>query len=255
MHFEKGARENGNSPRTNSSDGFDKMTNPNLTLLEAAVRLLEPLLDELVFVGGCATGLLITDPAAEGIRPTYDVDAITEVASYAQYADLSERLRALNLQEDRTEGAPTCRWRYQDLIIDVMPTDERILGFSNRWYEPAIAAAQTSEIAGVRVRLITSVYYLATKLEAYRGRGDDDYSGSHDLEDVITVIDGRAEIVEEVRLASTDVRTYIASEVGRLLRTPAFVDALPGFLLPDQASQQRLPLLRDRLTAIAKGRL
>ena len=91
------------------------MTNPNLTLLEAAVRLLEPLLDELVFIGGCATGLLITDPAAEGIRPTYDVDAITEVASYGQYADLSERLRALNLQEDRTEGAPTCRWRYQDL--------------------------------------------------------------------------------------------------------------------------------------------
>jgi hypothetical protein len=231
------------------------MNDPNLTLLEAAIRLLEPLLDNLVFVGGCATGLLITDPAAQGIRPTKDVDAITEVASYGEYTELSERLRALKLQEDQSEGAPACRWRYHDLVIDVMPTDERILGFSNRWYKPAIASAQTAEIAGLRVRLITSVYYLATKLEAFRGRGDDDYSGSHDLEDVITVIDGRSEIVEEIRLASQDVRTYIASEVGRLLRTPAFLDALPGFLLPDQASQQRLPLLRDRLAAIAKGGL
>jgi hypothetical protein len=91
------------------------MNDPNLPLLEAAVRLLHPLLDELVFVGGCATGLVITDPAAEGIRPTNDVDTITEVASYAEYATLSEKLRALNLKED--------------LTIDVMPTDERIIGF------------------------------------------------------------------------------------------------------------------------------
>ena len=55
------------------------MTNPNLALLEEAVELLEPLLNELVFAGGCTTGLLVTDPAATRIRSTYDVDAITEV--------------------------------------------------------------------------------------------------------------------------------------------------------------------------------
>jgi hypothetical protein len=71
------------------------MNDPNLHLLEAAARLLQPLLDELVFVGGCATGLLITDPAAVGIRPTKDVDAITEVGSYAEYAKRSDRLREL----------------------------------------------------------------------------------------------------------------------------------------------------------------
>ena len=106
------------------------MTNPNLALLEEAVELLEPLLNELVFVGGCATGLLVTDPAAAGIRPTVDVDAITDVTSYAQYATLSERLRALGLKEDASEGAPTCRWRRRNLILDILPTDERILGFS-----------------------------------------------------------------------------------------------------------------------------
>lgn len=85
------------------------MNNPNLPLLQAAARLLEPLLDELVFVGGCATGLLITDPAAPGIRPTMDVDAIAEIASYGECVRFSERLRELNLREDHRPGAPTCR--------------------------------------------------------------------------------------------------------------------------------------------------
>ena len=193
------------------------MNDPNLPLLEAAVRLLQPLLDELVLVGGCATGLLITDPAAGGIRPTKDVDTITEVASYAEYARLAERLRALKLREDHREGAPTCRWRFGDLTIDVMPTDDKILGFSNRWYVPTIASAQSIEVAGLPIQLVTSVYFLATKLEAFRRRGNNDYSASHDLEDVIAVIDGRTEIVEEVRSASSDVRSDIASEIGRLL--------------------------------------
>src|SRR6188508_318947 len=125
------------------------MQDPNRALLESAVRVLQPLLDELVFAGGCATGLLITDPAAGSIRPTIDVDVITEVVSYAEYALLSELLRGLGLSEDSSEGAPTCRWRYKGLIIDVMPTDERVLGFSNRWYASAIAAARRITIAGL----------------------------------------------------------------------------------------------------------
>jgi hypothetical protein len=100
------------------------MIDPNRKLLEAAVRLLEPLLEDLVFVGGCATGLLITDPAAQGIRPTKDVDVITEVALYGAYASLSERLRTLGLQEDTREEAPTCRWRYHDLIIRARRANE-----------------------------------------------------------------------------------------------------------------------------------
>jgi hypothetical protein len=63
------------------------MPNRNLELLTTAARLLKPILDELVFVGGCATGLLITDEAAAEVRPTFDVDAIAEITSYADYAN------------------------------------------------------------------------------------------------------------------------------------------------------------------------
>ncbi|PYR34229.1 MAG: hypothetical protein DMF90_17840, partial [Acidobacteria bacterium] len=98
------------------------MADPNRAHFESVVRLLAPMLDELVFVGGCTTGLFITDPAAGGIRPTKDVDAIVDVTSYAKYTALAEQPRALGLSEDTTPGAPLCRWRHGHQIIDVMPT-------------------------------------------------------------------------------------------------------------------------------------
>src|SRR5713226_4268301 len=101
------------------------MRNRNRQKLVDAARLLEPLLGELVFVGGCTTGLLITDEAAADIRITYDVDAIAEISSYAAYAEFSERLRKLKFTEDISDGAPVCRWLNNKIILDVMPLDEK----------------------------------------------------------------------------------------------------------------------------------
>src|SRR5215470_12751778 len=117
------------------------MANRNLKLLVDAAKLLKPILGDLVFVGGCTTGLLITDKAAAEVRPTFDVDAIAEITSYAAYADFSERLRRCGFAEDVGEGAPICRWRQKKTILDIMPLDPKILGFSNRWYRPALDSA------------------------------------------------------------------------------------------------------------------
>jgi hypothetical protein len=84
------------------------MSKHNLELLAEAARLLTPLLGELVFVGGSTTALLITDKAAAEVRPTYDVDAIAEISSYA---DFSERLRRCGSTEDTSEGVPIFRWQ------------------------------------------------------------------------------------------------------------------------------------------------
>ena len=227
------------------------MVDPNRVLFESVVRLLAPVLDKLVFVGGCTTGLFITDPAASGIRPTKDVDAIVDVTSYAKYTALSERLRTLGLVEDTTPGAPLCRWRRNDLIVDVMPTDATVLGFSNRWYPAAIETAQTFHIAGHDVRVVTPALFIATKLEAFRGRGGDDVVASHDLEDIISVVDGRSEIVDDVAAAVDDVRAYIGAEIRALLDNRDFTEALAGFLLPDPASQARRSLLDVRLRSLS----
>jgi hypothetical protein len=253
MRFETVGRASARPPNVSSPLDCEShcVADPNRELLESAVDLLRPLLGELVFVGGCATGLLLTDSAAGGIRPTKDVDAIVDVTSYARYAAFSERLRALGLTEDTTKGAPHCRWRFKDLIVDVMPIDKEVLGFSNRWYPPAIESAEARSIAESEIRLVTPVYFVATKLEAFHGRGAEDVTMSHDLEDIVTVVDGRPEIVAEIAAAESEVRTYIASEIGTLLNNQDFIDGLSGFLLPDAASQARVPLLEERLRVIA----
>jgi len=133
-----------------------------------------------------------------------------------------------------------------------MPLDEKILGFSNRWYKPAMDCAEESELEpGLRVRVVTSVYFCATKLEAFRGRGRGDYGLSKDLEDLVAVMDGRAEIIEEIQRAPETVKAYIASEVGKLLGTTEFTDALPGYLLPDAASQARIRPFLARFRQLA----
>ncbi len=224
------------------------MIDPNRELLERAADLLRPLLSELVFVGGCATGLLITDPGSVGVRATYDVDATIELSGYGEYATIFEKLSALGLKPD-TEV--TCRWHHGALVIDVMPTEGSILGFTNRWYSPAVVTATTVNVTGARIRLITAPYFVATKLVAYHGRGGGDIAGSHDLEDLIAVVDGRNTVVDEVGGAAADVRDFIAVEIRLLLDSRVFVDALPGFLLPDAASQARLPPLLGRLRELA----
>lgn len=104
---------------------------------------------------------------------------------------------------------------------------------------------------GLRVRVVTAPYFCATKLEAFRGRGKRDYLASHDLEDLITVVDGRPGLLDELRAASDEVRSDIADAIGTMLKDSQFVDALPGYLLPDEASQGRTRMLLERLKAIS----
>lgn len=228
------------------------MANPNLELLKMTAEKLRPLLPEIVFVGGCATGLLVTDPGAAPVRATYDVDVIAEIGSYADYAIFSERLRAREFQEDTREGAPVCRWICGSLTLDVMPLDEKILGFSNRWYRDAMQTAGAVTISeNLRVRAITAPYFVGTKLEAFHGRGQQDYFASHDLEDLIAVVDGRTTLLDEIAAASEDLRMFIRNAVRALLAEQRFQDALPGYLLPDSASQARISLLLRRLEDLA----
>ena len=64
----------------------------NLIKLEYAARKLGKLRDEFVFLGGCATGILITDPLAPDIRATVDVDCIVNVLSLREYHKLEKSL-------------------------------------------------------------------------------------------------------------------------------------------------------------------
>jgi predicted nucleotidyltransferase len=195
------------------------------------------MLEELVFVGGCTTALLITDEAAAAVRPTKDVDAVTELGSYAEYVRVADKLRALGFKEDQSEGAPMCRWRAGDLVLDVMPDDRSVLGFTNIWYKQLLKSSNLHELADdLTIRIVSAPYFVGTKLEAFKGRGKGDFQMSHDLEDLISVIDGRQTIVEEIRqTGGAELNEYVGSEIRNLFSHEDFIAALPGFLLPDHA--------------------
>lgn len=228
-----------------------KASDPNLAILMLSVEKLGELTDEMVFLGGSTTGLLITDQAAPPVRETNDVDVIVEVVTLTEYYQLSEKLRVLGFYEDQREDAPLCLWVMDDIILDVMPTEPNILGFSNVWY----ADAMKSSIAMVlpndyKIKVVTAPYFLATKIEAFEGRGEGDYLLSHDLEDMLSVIDGRPEIIDEVLNSNEPLKEYLIEKFEDLLDTPRFMEALPGKLPGDESSQARLPVIIGRMKSI-----
>lgn len=228
--------------------------NPNIQILELAVDRLGELANEMVFLGGCATGLLITDPAAPPIRATQDVDVITEVGTLAEYHRLSERLRQKGFAEDQSPDAPICRWVAAGVVLDIMPTNEEILGFGNEWYRPALAAATKLSLpSGRTIKMVTAPYFLATKLAAFDNRGRGDFMMSHDMEDIVAVLDGRPELVDELQHVDDELRVYLATRFGELLANEDFLTAVPGHLQGGAASPDRTPVVVRVIEEIARA--
>jgi len=207
----------------------------------------------VVFLGGCAAGLLITDEAAAPVRATRDVDLIVEILSLTDYHHLEASLRQLGFQPVSGEEALICRWEVDGIITDIMPTREEILGFSNQWYNDAIRNARRIRLSNdLVIRAVNGPYFVATKLEAFNGRGGGDYRASHDLEDIITVVDGRVELLEEIQEAGKALRIFLAKSFSQLLESSDFRESVAGHLAPDPASQARLPKVTHRLEQITQ---
>ena len=227
------------------------MPPPNLGTLRAVADRLDDLGLHYAFVGGSIVNLLLDNLGILPARPTDDVDVILEVVVSERYSDLEARLRRLGFDHDIRPRAPRCRWVLGNLTVDIMPTEGGFLGLNTAWFKEALATATEQEFAHTRLKLVSPVGFLATKYVAFLDRGAGDYYGSPDLEDFVTVIDGREDIVAEVDQAPAELRRYVINAVQTLTATRAFDESLPGQIPPDQASQQRLPMLRSKLRGIA----
>lgn len=228
---------------------------PNRDRLVQTARRLQPLLAEVVFVGGQMAELLVTDPGALGVRPTDDVDVIVGITTRGAYHDLQMRLMALGFEPDTRLGAPICRTRTREgLVLDVMPLDERVLGFTNRWYPYAIESAESLILQpDLVIRAIAAPAFLATKWEAFANRGAGDALASHDVEDIVSVVAGRPAITDEVGQCPTEVREFIRSQTRAFLQSP-WAEEIVESAVPDA---RRFPDLRVsvlvRFQSLANG--
>lgn len=218
--------------------------------LRAVARKLDGTDLEYAFTGGSIVNLLLDEPELSPARPTDDVDVIVEVVSTVRYSQIEEKLRSVGFKHDMSEDAPICRWRLGDLIVDIMPTKGEEIGLNTQWFKEALANAIIVEYAHTKLKVLSPSGFLATKYLTFLDRGKGDYLGSHDLEDFLTVIDGREEIVTEVDQSPSALRNYIIEGIKKLQETSDFIDAIPGHLPPDSASQERLPQLMEKLKQI-----
>ncbi len=225
---------------------------PNVQRVEVVAAALGDLCSEVVLVGGCAASLLIDAPSAPPPRVTYDVDLIAEITALWDYHALERKFEKRGFKRDISPDAPICRWRVGEIAVDLMPTDKSVLGFSNRWYAEAVASAIPFVLpSGRTLHLIALPAFLATKFEAYQTRGNSDPLISHDLEDIINVIEGRLAIEAEVSAAASALRAYLVAQFTSLAATPDFRNALPGLVAYDALHAQRVRAVMQKISAIA----
>lgn len=221
--------------------------------MRIVARRLSPLNISFVFGGGAALCVLVDNPDLMDLRPTLDVDVVVSAVSYAQYSELEAVLRRTGFRHDQSKDAPICRWIIDGCKVDIMPQDSSFLGMNSKWFAEVMESATAMNLGeGCIAKVITPACFLATKLQAFSERGQSDYYGSKDLEDIVTLVDGREAIVTDVR--DSRVQDFVSKSFARLLECPEFRDALPGHLSQMYSGEARRALVLDRFGQIAQLR-
>ena len=226
------------------------MPSTNVEMLQTIAIGLENLKDEMVFVGGAVAELYASDLAASDIRPTLDVDCVIELSSKIAHIRLEENLRSKGFAHDMSPEAPICRWIYQNIKVDVMPTDEDILGFSNQWYHEGISNKITKTLPnGIVIFVFSPEYYLASKFDAHKSRGGKDLRQSHDFEDIIYILDNCPDILEKINNANISVKEYLKVECQSLLANNNLIEGIES-ALPYASGYERTEMIVELMRKI-----
>lgn len=220
----------------------------NIVRLRAVYRALEEMDPEVIFIGGATTSLYVDQPASE-IRPTDDVDILVEIFNYKSYDEVLTKLRKKGFTHDQ-EGRVICRMHVQGIIVDVIPIGQNVLGFTNRWYQEGVKNTILYKLdEDVYIRVFSVPYFLASKIEAFKNRGNNDGRLSTDFEDIVYLMANRTTIWNELNETKEELRFFlqenfaswmsrsyleewVASHLGyyEYTKTPVILDEIKKFL-------------------------
>jgi predicted nucleotidyltransferase len=205
----------------------------------------------MVFIGGAVISLYTDDPAADEIRPTTDIDMTINLANYSEWAQMQERLSELEFYPD-PQGQSICSYKYKSIVVDIMLADDSSLGATNRWFKPGFDfLEQTTLPDGIDITILSAPYFLATKIEAFNNRGNIDFYGSSDFEDIIYLLDNRTNIVEEIIKSDELVQTFIKVELTKIKNHPQANEILAMHIHP-LIREERFSLLMEKLNVITE---
>lgn len=220
-----------------------------IEMIKVVAAALGELNERAVFVGGATVPFYLPEAYSSQARPTDDIDVVMEIVGHNASAMNDQALRDKKFQHDTSEGAPICRWIYRGFKVDVMSTDTSAVGFTNRWYEEGVENAIEIVSKPVSVKIFSLPYFLASKLVAFRDRGNNDYMGSRDIEDIVSLL----EVVDEVLLekllpqVSQELRAFLKKEFQELLKTSDFLDCLPGAVFNRAAANEAAAAVKQRM--------
>lgn len=216
----------------------------NIARIKAVYNALGDLTSEVIFIGGATVSLYADRPARES-RPTDDVDVLIELLYYKDYAAIEEKLRARGFVNDIESGI-ICRYIVRGIVVDIMPTSGKILGFTNKWYKEAFVHAEKRKIdEDYTIRIFSPAYFIASKLEAYRGRGQNDGRMSSDFEDIVYILNNRTAIWQELKTSPSKVRQYLKDQFRKLLNEPYIGEWVSSHL--DYNEQKRVNFILNSL--------
>ena len=211
--------------------------------IKAVATILKQLNHKMVFVGGATVALYAPREMSYETRPTDDVDVVVELASYLDYSKLDEQLRLIGFQNDIESGI-ICRYKVQGIVVDIMPTNPSVLGFSNIWYPDGFRNAMDVKIDDeVTIKIFSPAYFIATKLEAFKSRGGKDYRTSSDFEDIVYVLDNCVEIETSLGNVNDSLKVYFQTEFSKLLADNSLEEGIYAHLPPRFAMSKSVAII------------
>ena len=215
----------------------------SIVRIKAVANVLSSLKDKIVFVGGATVALYVPKEITMEVRPTDDVDIVVEVLSLQAYYTLENALRAVGFQQDMYSKV-ICRYQIQGITVDIMPTTD-ILGFSNLWYPEAFKNAIDVLVDNdMYVKIFPVAYFIASKIEAFKSRGANDYRTSSDFEDIVYILENRKEIIDDLAATIGELRNYLKIEFTNFLSNPNIEEGIYAHIQPHFAAKKTSSIMK-----------
>jgi len=210
----------------------------SLAMLEIAANGIAPILNKVVFTGGAIVPLYAPNAKID-FRFTEDVDCVIEISNTLSYYKLERKLRSLGFSND-TSSNNICRWRYKEILLDIMPTNEDILGFSNIWNIKGMENSIDFILpSGCKISIFSLSYLIASKIEAYKAKGKGDFLLSKDYEDIIFLISYSPQINKIIE-SGRELLEYLSSEFKSHLENSYFFETIAGHFKPDNNQKRNV---------------
>lgn len=222
----------------------------NIAAVAEVARALQDLKPEMVFVGGAVVSLYTDDPAADEIRPTQDIDMTLNIMSLGHWQKVQQRLGELGFFPDPF-GHAICSYKYLDIPVDIMASEDGPFGPANKWYQVGFENLWKVKVMDQEINILPAPCYLATKFEAFNNRGRD-YRTSHDMEDIIYVLDNRLHIVDEIKSCDHRIEAFLKEQFNAIIQEGILDEVLMAHIHPLML-EERIPIVEEKILQILEA--